>query len=187
MAGLAKAYGRVLEACGLVSAVLVLAMTAMIVGDVILRIRFVVEVIQRLLRQIGIDNVARIDINSVELTEYMLFYAAAFAAPWLLRRGQHIRIDVVIARVPRLAGWTMELACDLIGLGLSLLLSFYGGWMLWNSMNAGTLVVKNLIFHEWLILWPLPLMFVLVSIEFIFRIQRLLTGPRTVRSEGGAV
>lgn len=170
MAELAKAYGRVLEACGLVSALLVLAMTAMIVSDVILRTRF------------GVSMPA-----SVELTEYMLFYASAFAAPWLLRRGQHIRIDVLISRVPKLAGWIMEIACDLIGIGLSLLLSFYSCRMLWRSFSADTLVVKDLIYKEWLVLWPLPLMFILVSVEFVFRIHRLLAGPRTARIEGGAV
>jgi hypothetical protein len=36
-------------------------------------------------------------------------------------------------------------------------------------------------------LWPLPVMFVLLAIEFAFRLHRLLTGPREARREGGAV
>jgi TRAP-type transport system small permease protein len=129
MTALAKAYGRILEACGLIAGGLVLAMTALIVADVVLRNRFNMTVPA-----------------SVELTEYALFYASTFAAPWLLRRGQHVRIDTLLMRVPKLPAWIMEIACDIVGLALSLLLSWYSIWMLARSMKAGTLVVKNLDF-----------------------------------------
>jgi len=170
MPGLAKAYGRILEGCGLIAAALVLAMTALIVADVVLRNRFNTTIPA-----------------SVELTEYALFYATTFAAPWLLRRGQHIRIDVVIARVPAMAGWIMEIACDVIGLTLSLLMSWFGIAMVLRSASGPTLIVKNLIFPEWYVLWPLPLMFMLLSVEFVIRLQRVLAGPRQARREGGTV
>jgi TRAP-type transport system small permease protein len=170
MAALARIYGRVLEGCGLVAALLVFAMTVLIVADVALRNLFNTTLPA-----------------SVELTEYAMFYAATFAAPWLLRRGQHIRIDVLITRIPPTGGWIMEIVCDLIGLALSLLMSWYGIAMVVRSARGATLVVKNLIFPEWYILWPLPLMFVLLALEFAFRLQRLLTGPRQARREGGAV
>src|SRR5581483_10565607 len=95
---------------------LVLAMTALIVADVVLRNLFNTTLPA-----------------SVELTEYALFYSTTFAAPWLLKRGQHIRIDVVISRVPPLAGWCMELAADLIGIALSLLLTWIGTLMVARS------------------------------------------------------
>lgn len=170
MPALAKAYGRVLEGCGVIAALLIFAMTALIVADVVLRNRFNATIPA-----------------SVELTEYAMFYAATFAAPWLLRRGQHIRIDIVVARVPPFIGWIMEILCDLIGLALSLLMSWYGIAMVLRSFRGDTLIVKNLIFPEWYVLWPLPVMFVLMSIEFAFRLQRILAGPRQARREGGAV
>ncbi len=170
MAAAAKLYGYLLEVCGLVAALLVFTMTSLIVADVVLRNLFNTTLPA-----------------SVELTEYAMFYAAAFAAPWLLRRGQHIRIDVVIARVPAAAGWLMEIACDLIGLALSLLMTWYGFAMVLRSARGDTLIVKNLIFPEWYVLWPLPLMFVLLALEFVFRLHRVLTGPRQARREGGAV
>jgi TRAP-type C4-dicarboxylate transport system permease small subunit len=170
MAALAKSYERVLEASGLVAALLVFAMTALIVADVALRNFFNTTLPA-----------------SVELTEYAMFYASTFAAPWLLKRGQHIRIDVLITRVPPVVGWAMEIASDLIGLVLSLLMAWYGTWMVTRSMTGGTLVVKNLIFLEWYVLWPLPVMFVLLAIEFVFRLQRVITGPRQARREGGSV
>lgn len=170
MPALAKAYGWVLGACGAFAALLVLAMTALIVADVVLR------------------NVFRVTLPaSVELTEYAMFFASAFAAPWLLRRGQHIRVDIVVMRAKPFVAWVMEILCDLIGLALSLLMSWYGIAMVVRSWRGETLVVKNLIFPEWLILWPLPVMFVLLAVEFVFRLQRILTGPRQARREGGVV
>ena len=170
MAALAKTYGRVLEFCGVIAALLVLAMTALIVADVVLR------------------NVFRVTLPaSIELTEYAMFFAAAFAAPWLLRRGQHIRVDVVLMRAKPYTAWIMEISCDLIGLALSLLMSWYGIAMVLRSWRGETLVVKNMIFPEWYVLWPLPVMFVLLAVEFVFRLQRILTGPRQARREGGSV
>ncbi len=170
MPALAKTYGRVLEACGVIAALLVFAMTALIVADVVLR------------------NVFRVTLPaSVELTEYAMFFASAFAAPWLLRRGQHIRVDIVVMRAKPFTAWVMEISCDLIGLALSLLMSWYSIEMVLRSWRGGTLVVKNLIFAEWYVLWPLPVMFVLLAVEFVFRLQRVLTGPRQARREGGVV
>lgn len=167
---LSRMYGRVLALCGVIAALLVFLMTVLIVADVVLRNLF-----NRTLPA------------SVELTEYAMFYASTFAAPWLLRRGQHIRIDVLIARVPAVAGWIMEIASDLIGLALSALMAWYGVAMVLRSVSGGTLVVKNLIFLEWYILWPLPVMFVLLAFEFVFRLQRVLTGAHQARREGGSV
>ncbi len=170
MSALAKSYGRVLELCGLISALLIVAMTGLIVVDVLLRNLF----------QITVPA-------SVELTEYAMFYASAFASPWLLRRGQHIRIDVVIARMPPVTGWAMEIISDLIGLALSLLMSWYSLAMVLRSWHADTLVVKNLIFSEWYVLWPLPVMFILLAVEFVFRLVRVISGPQQARREGGSV
>jgi TRAP-type C4-dicarboxylate transport system permease small subunit len=170
MAALSALYGRVLTACGIASAVVILAMTLLIVCDVALRNFF------------GI--VIR---GSVELTEYGLFLSAMMATPWLLREGRHIRIDVVLARLPARTGWMCELLCDLIGLSLSLLLAVFSIMSTLRSAKAGTLIVKDFIILEWWVQWPLGLMLVLLSIEFLFRIQRLLVGPRRARTEGGSV
>lgn len=170
MAALSAFYGRILTACGIISAVVILAMTLLIVCDVALR------------------NLAGIVIRgSVELTEYGLFLSAMMATPWLLREGWHIRIDVLLARIPARAGWTCELIVDFIGLALSLLLATFSIMSTLRSAKAGTLIVKDFIILEWWVQWPLGLMLVLLSIEFVFRIHRLLIGPRRVRTEGGSV
>lgn len=170
MAALAALYGRVLNACGIVSAFVILAMTGLIVVDVALR------------------NLTGLVIRgSVELTEYGLFLTAMMATPWLLRQGRHIRIDVLLVRLPPRAGWIAELFCDVAGLSLSVLLALFSIVSTIRSAKAGTLIVKDFIIPEWWVQWPLGLMLVLLSIEFVFRLHRLATGPRQARTEGGSV
>jgi hypothetical protein len=43
------------------------------------------------------------------------------------------------------------------------------------------------VFPEWWLLAPLPLCFALLTIEFVFRFQRLLASPRTRRHEATSV
>ena len=36
-------------------------------------------------------------------------------APWLLRRGQHVRLDLVLGAVPARVAWLMEAVGDVLG------------------------------------------------------------------------
>jgi TRAP-type transport system small permease protein len=55
------------------------------------------------------------------------------------------------------------------------------------SAGSGTRIVKEFTIPEWWALWPLPLMFALLAVEFAFRLQRVASGPHRARSEGGQV
>jgi TRAP-type C4-dicarboxylate transport system permease small subunit len=124
---------------------------------------------------------------SNEVTEYALYLITLLTAPWLLRRGQHVRIDMMLAIVPPRLAWLMEAASDLLGLAMSVLLVWYGTVMTAQSARLGSLTIKNLVFPEWWLLWPLPLCFALLAIEFVFRFHRLMGAPRTRRLEATSV
>jgi TRAP-type C4-dicarboxylate transport system permease small subunit len=125
--------------------------------------------------------------GDIEMSEYAMLLITAFAAPWLLRKGQHVRIDVVLVQLPKRVGWMCELLTDALGFGLSLLLLWHGTRVLFASAQSGTRIVKEFTIPEWWTLWPLPLMFALLAVEFVFRFRRALAGPRQPRSEGGQV
>jgi TRAP-type C4-dicarboxylate transport system permease small subunit len=122
-----------------------------------------------------------------EVTEYALYVITLLTAPWLLRRGQHVRIDMALVLVPPRVAWVMEALADLIGLAASLMLIWYGAIMAVQSARLGSLTIKNLVFPEWWLLAPLPVCFVLIALEFIFRFARLLGAPRTRRHEATSV
>ena len=74
------AYGRLLEVMALAACALIFGMTLMICADVLLRNVRVVP------GMVGIEW-------ANEISEAMLYLIALLTAPWLMRRGQHIRVD----------------------------------------------------------------------------------------------
>src|SRR5580765_900772 len=83
---------------------------------------------------------------SNEVTEYALYLTTLLTAPWLLRRGQHVRIDMALVLVPARLAWLMEAAADLLGLAASLILLWYGAIMTLQSAQLSSITIKNLVF-----------------------------------------
>ena len=131
------------------------------------------------LRNTGLGGVAW----SNEASEYMLYLITLLSSPWLLRQGKHIRIDIVLRALPPRVGWTLEWVGDLLGLLCSLYFVWYGMKVLVASYLAGSISIKTLIIPEWWLLAPMPLAFVAVSIEFVFRMHRLAKAERAPRSD----
>jgi TRAP-type C4-dicarboxylate transport system permease small subunit len=170
MEKLEAAYGRLLEAFALAACALVLGMTVMICADVLLRnVRLVP----------GVAGLAW----SNEISEAMLYLVTLLTAPWLLHRGQHIRVDVVLRAVPKGAGWIFEWIVDALGLACCLIIAFYSARAALASYNAGSVSIKTLVTPEWWLLSALPVAFVALSLEMLFRMRRLALGPRGPRDD----
>ena len=167
---LEAAYGKLLEALALVACALVFGMTLMICADVLLRnVRI-------------IPGVAGLEWSN-EISEAMLYLVTMLTAPWLLRRGQHIRVDIVLRAVPRKTGWLLEWLADTLGLACCLAIAYYGARAALASFNAGSVSIKTLVTPEWWLLSVLPLAFLALSIEMLFRMRRLAFGERAPRDD----
>jgi TRAP-type C4-dicarboxylate transport system permease small subunit len=118
-----------------------------------------------------------------EVTEYALYFITMLTAPWLLRQGQHIRVDVLLRVMPRTLAWYFEWAADLIALVCCSLIAFYGFKAVLSSHAIGGTVVKVISVPEWWLLAPLPVAFVLLAVEVLFRMQRLYAGERGPRTD----
>ena len=170
MTRLSVSLGRLFDILATMAALILLAMVIVVAGDIVLR------------------NTARVGFAwANEITEYALYLITLLTAPWLLRRGQHVRIDMFLVAVPPRLAWMMEAAADIIGLAASLVLVWYGTVMTAQSARLGSLTIKNLVFPEWWMLAPLPVCFALLAIEFMFRFHRLAAAPRTRRHEATSV
>ena len=153
-----------------IAALTLLAMVALVTADIVLR-----------------NTLGTGFAWSNEITEYALYIITLFTAPWLLRRGQHVRIDMFLVIVPPRIAWAMEAAADMLGFAASLLLVWYGAIMTAQSARLGSITIKNLVFPEWWLLAPLPLCFALLALEFVLRFHRLMGAPRTRRHEATSV
>jgi len=164
MSRLSALLGRLFDLLAVAAALILLAMVIVVTADIVLR------------------NTARVGFAwANEITEYALYVITLLTAPWLLRRGQHVRIDMFLVIVPPRLAWMMEAVADIVGLTASLVLVWYGTIMTAQSARLGSLTIKNLVFPEWWLLAPLPICFALLAIEFVFRMRRLRgaeIGPR---------
>ena len=79
--------------------------------------------------------------------------------------------------------WALEWVGDVLGLLCCLVLAWYGTQATWASYAAGSLSIKTLVTPEWWSLAPLPVVFVLLSIEMVFRMHRLLHAERGPRQD----
>jgi TRAP-type C4-dicarboxylate transport system permease small subunit len=166
---LSAAFGRLLEALAVIAALTLLAMVVIVTADIVLR------------------NVTRSGLLwANEVSEYALYGMTLLTAPWLLRRGQHIRLDLVLMMLPGRVAWMVEAIADLTGFVVCVALLRYGVVMAHDSFRIGAITIKNLIFPEWWLLAPLPLCFALLAIEFVFRLHRLI-GDRARRVEATSV
>lgn len=168
--GVSAAWGRLLNGLAFVACAVVLLMTLMICADVLLRNTRIVP---------GMLGLAW----SNEVSEWMLYLVTMLAAPWLLRRGQHIRVDILLRAIPRHIGWYCEWVADTLGLACCIVIAYYGFRATLASFSGGSLSIKTLVLPEWWILAPLPVAFVLLSVEMVFRMRRLTLGERAPRDD----
>jgi TRAP-type C4-dicarboxylate transport system permease small subunit len=164
------AFGKLLEALAWAACLMVFAMVMMICLDVLLRNVALIPSMR------GLDW-------SNDLTEAMLYLITMCAAPWLLRRGQHIRVDILLRAIPKRVAWACEWLADVVGLFCCVVMVWYGVKMTWASYASGSMTVKTMVTPEWWLLAPLPVAFALLAIEMGFRMRRLLHGERGPRDD----
>ena len=141
-------YDRLLQGLAALAAVLLGASALAITVDVVGR-------------NVGVGTLPWI----LEVSEYVLPLATFLVAPWLLRRNEHVRLDILLRAWPRLGHVT-----NVIGLAVSAVLVLYGVRTILNSADQGAMVFKSVVFPEWWLYAPVPLCFGLLAVEFVRRL-----------------
>ncbi len=170
MEAISAAYGRLLNWMMIVASLMLGAMMLIICADVLLRNVAIVPGLR------GLEW-------SNEISETLLYLITLLSAPWLLRCGQHIRVDILLRAIPKRTAWRLELLADVLALGCCIALLIYSTKAALASYRAGSILIKTLVTPEWWSLAPLPVAFLLLTIEVVFRMQRLLSGERAPRDD----
>ena len=147
-----KTYHALMQACG-GAAALALGLAALLVAF---------DVVSRNLNAMALPWV-------VDLTEYSLPFATFLAAPWLLYRNEHVRIDLLLTSVPRRVARAIDRCADLMGLFICLVFLWFGVYVIVDSARQGSMVDKTLSFPEWWLYVPVPVCFALLAVEFVRR------------------
>ena len=170
MNALSQMFGKLLDGLAILSCVLLFLLMLVISSDVFLRN---VPLIPSL-RGFPATN---------DLSEAFLYLITLLSAPWLLRQGKHIRVDILLKAIPATWAWYAEWVVDLTGLACSLVITWYGVTTTVESLASGEQFIKALSTPVWWWLCILPVTFALLAIEFVFRMHRLRHGERGPRDE----
>src|SRR5258708_21065974 len=79
----AALFGRLFDALAIAAALILLAMVSLVTADIVLR-----------------NTTGGGFAWANEVSEYALYLMTLLTAPWLLRRGQHVRLDIILTPVP---------------------------------------------------------------------------------------
>lgn len=170
MERLSALYGRLLAGLALAGCGVLFAMMLVICADVLLRNVRIIP---------GVYSVAWAN----EATEYALYLITLLTAPWLLRRGQHIRVDIVLRVLPPRVAWYCEWLCDATAFAVCVVIAYAAWKATASSIKINAMVVKTLALPEWWLLAPLIATFLLLAIEVLFRMARLHAGERGPRED----
>jgi len=152
---IARAYGRLVSALGLLSGVLFGAMALGIALDVAMR------------------NLLGAGFGwTIEVMEYAMLVATIAGAPWVLREGAHVTVDVLVSRVPPTVQRAMRMASGIAGLAICTIVAAYGTKATLQAIERGSMVFKSIVFPEWWVLALVPLGMAMMAIEFARQIAR---------------
>jgi len=107
-----------------------------------------------------------------EGVEYALYVGIFCATPWVLQQNAHVRVDVLIAALPKSIAIRLEQGVDMAGVGLCLLLGYYGLRAMISEFEDGTLPDKNLRIANWYMMAVFAGSFLLLATEFLLRLRR---------------
>lgn len=151
----ARAHAALMRTCGGVAAAVVGAIALLVCFDVIGR-------------NLGLRSLPWIG----EFTEYALPVATLAAAPWLMWRNQHVRLDLLGAVLSSQAQRHVDRVASLFALAVSLVFTWYSVAALLDSRRAGSVVMKSFVFPEWWLYVPVPVAFSLLALECARRVLR---------------
>ena len=149
-----RAYGLILEVLARIAALVLGAMALAVTFDV-------------LARNLGWGNTGWV----VELTEYSLPVATLLVAPWLLHRNEHVRLDVVLALLPKRLSLALERFADALGILICAVFVWFSIKLILDSASLGSMVVKTLSIPEWWQYALIPVCFSLLAVEFARRLR----------------
>lgn len=155
-----RAVDAIARAAGAVAAVSVLLMMLIVGYGVVLRYGF-----------------GQPQVWTDELVAYLVVLAVMLAAAEVLRRGEHISIDLLTERLGARARRGIDIAGMIAVIALSAVLVVSGYDMAAFSQSMGIRSTGHLATPEWIPQAALPLGYGLLALAALSRLLRLLRGP----------
>lgn len=160
-----RGFGRLNNALGLLVAVSLALFAVGISADLVMR-------------RLGIGNMPWL----YEVIEYVLYAGVFLAAPWVLREGAHVRVDLLLTALPRTATIRLERILDILGALVCLILAYYGWRAGVDAFVDNSRQFKTLVVSDWWLMSIFTVSLLLLAIEFLLRLGRT---EESLAREGG--
>jgi len=104
--------------------------------------------------------------------EYALYAGIFLGAPWVLREGAHVRVDVLVSILPKKVSARLEQALDIFGAILCGALTYYAVRSMIADYVENSLPDKVLVIPDWWLMLIFSVAFTMLTIEFLLRLRR---------------
>ncbi|MCC6609512.1 MAG: TRAP transporter small permease [Burkholderiales bacterium] len=108
-----------------------------------------------------------------QISGTLLLYVAFLGAAWVLRRDEHVIIDLLLGQVGSRTRRYLLLASALIGAAVCLVLAAFGTWEVITSLQRGIRIPAEIEMPRAVNLVVIPLGFLLLGLQFLRRAVRL--------------
>ncbi len=117
--------------------------------------------------------------------EYALYAGIFLGAPWVLKEGAHVRVDVLVATLPKKISARLEQALDLVGAAICAALTYYAVRSMIADYLEDSLPDKVLVIDDWILMLVFSVAFTMLTIEFLLRLRRVHGEPDAENPEAG--
>ncbi len=111
-----------------------------------------------------------------EVQVYLVVWAVCLSFGAVTAADRHIKADLVVDRLPTGLQRAAHLLSDLLGFGMSLLLTWYGALVTLDGYEFGDLSTTTLRFPLWIYQLALPVGAGLMTLRYAIRLGRTLLG-----------
>lgn len=120
----------------------------------------------------------------VELGEYALLWITFLGAPYVLRLGGHVRVDILLVRLS--AAWRRRcgLASSASGALVSLVLLVFGANVTWTAFVRGSFKPTGIDVPTWIVVSVIPIGGALLFLRFLRLFEEYRRGTTDFGTEG---
>ena len=104
---------------------------------------------------------------AVDFSEYILLFSTFLAAGWLLRKEEHIRLNLVVDILSKRTRSMINVFQSLLGTIACSLLLWSGLEATLDAIAKRTMIARALSFPKYIVLWIIPFGFLMLLIYFV--------------------
>ncbi|MEO5882708.1 MAG: TRAP transporter small permease [Caldimonas sp.] len=106
-------------------------------------------------------------IGADQISGALLLYIALLGGAWVLRRNEHVTIDLLLGHVGLRTRWLLMLTSSLIGAAVCLVITVFGTLEVIDSIQRGVRIPAEIEMPRAVELVVIPLGFLLMAIQFL--------------------